>query len=64
MPSRPCASIIIILDGACLFSDGQKDLKVGSGSIIFVGAAQEISISRSSGDDMEVLFYRAHANLG
>ena len=63
IPARPGASILIFLEGTGTMSqDGTEVIQVGPGSIIFVAADKDTKFS--SKETSDVLFYRAHANLG
>ena len=63
IPTRPGASILIFLEGSCTLSqEGAETIKVGPGSIVFIAAGKD---TKFEGDGIsDILFYRAHANLG
>merc|ERR1719421_2375594 len=63
IPARPGASILIFLEGTgTLNQDGAETIRIGPGSIIFIAAGKD---TKFTGEEIsDVLFYRAHANLG
>merc|ERR1719247_471203 len=63
IPTRPGASILIFLEGSCTLSqEGAETIKVGPGSIVFIAAGKDTKFEGDGTSD--ILFYRAHANLG
>lgn len=57
-----CGSILLFLEGSCNLNLDGNNLEAQSGSSIFIAAGAKVQLSIKGGD--QVLFYRAHANLG
>ena len=58
----PCGSILLFLRGDARLTLDDVMLDVKPGSIIFTASDARVIVASSDGK--EVLFYRAHANLG